>query len=98
MRRTFRELGFWSPTLGGDSVRLSMWDARGSEYWTIIPRILGRSYREARTAALEMIQKAIDGGASREKCAPRIAMSADVVGWLCLAAICVLMAWNDGGW
>jgi hypothetical protein len=37
-------------------------DARGSEYWTIIPRILGRSYREARTAALEMIQKAIDAG------------------------------------
>jgi hypothetical protein len=62
MRRTFREFGFWSPTLGGDAVRMSMWDARASEYWTIIPRILGSSYREARTAALEMIQKAIDAG------------------------------------
>ena len=50
---------FWSPLLGMRAVRLSMADARGGEYWRIIPRLDGKRYRTDRDAALDAIEEAM---------------------------------------
>lgn len=54
---------FWSPTLGGNAVRLSMADDHGGEHWRIIP-IDGNAekYRKDRDAALDTIEDAIARG------------------------------------
>lgn len=39
-----------------------MFDRNGDEYFAIIPASVGKGYREARAAALEVILEAIDDG------------------------------------
>ena len=51
----FQEYHHWSPILGEQAVRLSMFDARGQEFFEVIANPGGRAYREARDAALNRI-------------------------------------------
>lgn len=68
----FREHRFWSPMLGCDATRLSMTDARGGEFFKIIPVQSGVAldrdgkrvprYRVDRDAALDAIEDAVASG------------------------------------
>ena len=59
----FTEYRYWSPVLGCDASRLSVFDQHGAEYWSIIERpSMGKRYRESRQEALELIVEAIERG------------------------------------
>lgn len=58
------EYKFWSPMLGDDAVRISLYDARGQEYYAIrtYPGE-GKSLRELREATALRIFDAMESGA-----------------------------------
>lgn len=58
----YRAYHYWSPTLGVQAVRLSMVDAHGSEFYSVIADEGGKSYRAARDTALDAIEDAIAEG------------------------------------
>lgn len=58
----YSEYRFWSPTLGCDAARLSMFDEHGGEFYMIVPCEEGRVYREKRQSSLEIIAAAIGMG------------------------------------
>lgn len=58
----YREFRFYSAALDGEAARLSLTDARGQEFYTIIPATEGRRWREDREAALTMVEDAITAG------------------------------------
>ncbi|GAC1664512.1 MAG: hypothetical protein PVS3B2_00240 [Candidatus Dormibacteraceae bacterium] len=53
---------FWSPVLGEDAVRLSMFDDHGGEFYMVVPERGGREYRQTRLDAVEAIDQAIREG------------------------------------
>ena len=65
----YHEYRYWSPTLGGDAVRLSMVDKRGGEFYRIILVSSGfvrdddgkrvSRYRVERDRALDAIEDAV---------------------------------------
>lgn len=52
-------LTFWSIMLNGNAARISMVDTFGQEYFSIIPNLGGRAFREARETALDALEAAI---------------------------------------
>ena len=56
----FRQYHHYSPLLGGMAVRVSACDARGGEFFMILPREPRKTWRLRRTEALELIGAAID--------------------------------------
>jgi len=57
------EFRHWSIVLGCDASRLSVFDARGQEYWRIVSReTSGKRYRELRQATVEELVDAIERG------------------------------------
>lgn len=59
----YRENRFWSPMLGCNAARLSMADARGDEYFVIVPTDgTGSQWRARRGETLSVIMDAIDRG------------------------------------
>ena len=58
----YREYRFFSPMDDAESVRLSMADAQGREFYTIIEAGYGKRWRERRNDALETIEQAIEAG------------------------------------
>ena len=52
----------WSPVLGCDTVRVSMFNGRGHEYFMLLPEESGRAWREKRIEAAETINLAIRQG------------------------------------
>jgi hypothetical protein len=62
MHGNYRAYNYWSPILGTNACRLSMRDARGSEFFAIVPRVDGRAWKDICIAALTAIQEAIDEG------------------------------------
>lgn len=54
-----KEFRFWSVVLGCHAVRLSMFDHAGQEYFMVIPFPEGRTYRQKRAEALELIEEAM---------------------------------------
>jgi len=57
---SYREYRFWSPVLGCDASRLSMWDERGREFFMILAADDGKAYKARKTQAIEAISFAID--------------------------------------
>lgn len=58
-----REYFFWSPLLGEDAVRFSVFDNHGHEFWAISPMIpAGKSLRELRQHWAERIFDAMESG------------------------------------
>jgi hypothetical protein len=55
---TFTEYSYWSPVLGDDAVRLSVFNDRGGELYIIIPD--GSGYVDRRAAALELLAEALE--------------------------------------
>lgn len=53
---------FWSPLLGEDAVRVSMFDDRGGEFYMVVADRGAREYRQARLDAAEAIDQAIRQG------------------------------------
>jgi len=53
---------FWSPVLGEDAVRVSMFDDRGGEFFMVVADRGAREYRQARLDAAEAIDQAIREG------------------------------------
>jgi hypothetical protein len=62
MPGNYTQYNYWSPILGTNACRLSMRDARGSEFFAIVPRVDGKAWKDIRIATLTMIQEAIDSG------------------------------------
>jgi hypothetical protein len=62
MPGNYRSMYFWSPVTGDYAVRLSMWDRRGGEFYSIVPRVDGKAWEDIRIATLTLIQEAIDEG------------------------------------
>ena len=63
--RRYQRLTYWSPMLGCEAERISMVDARGQEFFMIIPADTpGKALREARAKAIEAITAAIETGLS----------------------------------
>ena len=58
----YREFRFFSPLDDAESVRLSMADTQGREYFTIIEASYGKRWRERRESALVAIEEAIEAG------------------------------------
>ncbi len=58
----FGEYFFWSPILGVDAVRLSLWDQHGQEFWKVLACPSGRGYRALRQKTLSLLADAIDDG------------------------------------
>lgn len=57
----YYEFRFWSPTLGSDALRISLTDDKGSEYFVIIADPgTGKSYRQAKSDALDTLTAAIE--------------------------------------
>lgn len=56
------EYRFWSPVLGEDAVRVSMFDDRGGEFFMVVPDRGSREYRLARFEAAEALDQAINEG------------------------------------
>lgn len=54
------ELRYWSPVLGEDVVRLSVYDGRGGEFWMEVPERDGQSWRTRRWASVLAMVSAID--------------------------------------
>jgi hypothetical protein len=59
----YRAFHFYSPLMGCEAVRLSMVDARGGEFYRIVPRSDGKAWRDVRDRELDLIEDAIAGGA-----------------------------------
>lgn len=59
---TFREFRSYSVVHDAIMVRLSVSDARGAEYFTLLPASSGKAYRRARDEALTAIEQAISMG------------------------------------
>lgn len=55
----YSEWRFWSPTLGCQASRISMFDEHGAEYFMILPRDDTKAYHEARLTAVEAIATAM---------------------------------------
>ena len=56
----YSEFRHWSPLLGSEAARLSMVDARGGEFYCIVPvEYPARLYRERRDLALDAIEAAM---------------------------------------
>lgn len=51
---------FWSPTLGSDAARVSMFDAHGREFYMIVPDEGGQAWRDRRDTCVEALATAID--------------------------------------
>jgi hypothetical protein len=59
----YRQYRYWSIFHDAYMARLSMWDAHGAEFFTVIPWDKGgKAFREARAQALEALGGAIEGG------------------------------------
>jgi len=57
------EYHFWSPTLGTESVRFTVFNDRGGEYFAIVPLDgKGSTLREARQHWAERFHEAIESG------------------------------------
>jgi hypothetical protein len=56
------EYFFWSPLLGDNAVRFSVFDGQGREYFAIVPVQAGRWLREARQHWGELLYQAIADG------------------------------------
>lgn len=59
---SYREFRFFSLALDAEAARLSLTDARGREYWTVVAVEDGRAWRERRNAALDELDAAIGRG------------------------------------
>lgn len=60
---TFHEHRAYSVQHDAEMVRLSLVDARGGEYFAIVPAADGKAWRERRNAALDLIDEAMNAGA-----------------------------------
>lgn len=58
----YREFRFFSPLDDAESVRLSVADDQGREYFAIIEAGYGKRWRERRNTALGTIEDAIEAG------------------------------------
>lgn len=58
-RLGYTEYRFWSPMLGCDAVRLSMYDDHGGEFFMILK---DEQWRETRERGVRLIRQAIDAG------------------------------------
>lgn len=56
------EYFFWSPILGEDAVRFSVFNAHGGEYFAIVPIIAGKKLREEREHWGLRLFEAIESG------------------------------------
>lgn len=65
MNGLYHEFRSYSPVHDAEMIRISVFDARGAEYFILIPAADGRRYRERRDEALEDIDTAI-----AQKCEP----------------------------
>lgn len=54
----FAEYRFYSMLHDADMVRVSLWDARGDEYFALVED--GRGYGDRRKEAVEFLEQAID--------------------------------------
>jgi len=60
---SFVEYRYWSVIHGCETSRLSVFDAHGQEFYTIIERPTeGKRYREARQEAVETLIDAVERG------------------------------------
>ena len=59
---TYIEHTFYSPFLDCEATRISVPDARGGEFYMIVPRAIGMSWRKTRDEALDNIATAIEQG------------------------------------
>jgi hypothetical protein len=59
----YTEYVFWSPVTGDYAARISMFNDRGYEFYTIIQKLDGKAYRKNRSEALDMLEEAIQSGA-----------------------------------
>jgi hypothetical protein len=62
MPGNYTQYNYWSPILGANACRLSMRDARGSEFFAIVPHVDGKAWKDIRIATLTLIQEALDEG------------------------------------
>lgn len=58
----YSEYRYWSPVLGCEAARVSLFDHHGREFFMIIEAEDGRGYRQRRDTAVEAIMTAIDMG------------------------------------
>jgi hypothetical protein len=58
----YSEFRMYSPTYDAVMSRISMTDDSGGEFFMLVPATSGKSYRKAKTEALEMIQEAMAQG------------------------------------
>lgn len=56
----YHEYRYWSPLHDADMVRLTVFDQRGAEYWSLVPASAPRKYRERREHALKLIDYAME--------------------------------------
>lgn len=59
---TYTEYRAYSPLHDAEVVRLSMYDARGGEFFALVPADAQKKWRERRDEALDTIMDAMDAG------------------------------------
>jgi hypothetical protein len=60
--RTYSQFRFWSPYLGCEAVRLSMFDSHGGEFFKIISADNAKTFRKVRDIVVNKLAAAIDNG------------------------------------
>lgn len=58
----YSEFTTWSPTFGAEVVRLSMVNALGEEYFSLLVAGEGREWRTRKAEALDVLSEAIEAG------------------------------------
>lgn len=56
----FQEIRYYSPVLGCEAARLSMFDHNGSEFFIMLPVKTGKAWREDKMKAVEKIADAME--------------------------------------
>lgn len=59
---TYQVIRYYSTTTDAEMARVSMFDSRGSEFWTEIPAAVGKKWRASRERAVELLANAIESG------------------------------------
>lgn len=59
---TYREFRYYSPTLGGEASRLSMFNGAGSEFWITLRTLTGKAWRDLKADAVSKIADTIEEG------------------------------------
>lgn len=62
MTNHYQVIRYYSATTDAEMARISMFDSRGSEFWTEVQAGGGRKWRVARERAVELIANAIESG------------------------------------